>query len=65
MKLVFGIAEGMRHLAAIGLGHPSLSLSNVLLDSQKQPKISDFGMELFRKAQPTDKGEDFSDGIIV
>jgi serine/threonine protein kinase len=65
MKIMFGIAEGMRHLEAIGLAHGGLSLANVLIDEHNEPKVCDFGMGALRTGA-ADKGDDyFCYGVIV
>jgi serine/threonine protein kinase len=54
MKLLFGIAEGMRHLESLGRSHGGLGLGNVLLGENFEPLISDFGLSHFRPAPTPD-----------
>jgi serine/threonine protein kinase len=65
MKIMFGITEGMRHLEAIGLDHRGLSLANVLIAEQIEPKVCDFGMGALR-AGPADQGDHyFRYGVVL
>jgi hypothetical protein len=65
MKLLFGIAEGLRHLASLGLSHGTLVPTNILLDDQREPRLCDFGMDAFRPAQIVGKSDVFLYGSIV
>jgi serine/threonine protein kinase len=50
-KLCVGIASGMAQLAEHKLVHRDLSARNVLLDSETEPKVSDFGFSRALKAE--------------
>eukprot|EP01122_Echinamoeba_exundans_P016222 TRINITY_DN8155_c0_g1_i1.p1 TRINITY_DN8155_c0_g1~~TRINITY_DN8155_c0_g1_i1.p1 ORF type:complete len:789 (-),score=100.61 TRINITY_DN8155_c0_g1_i1:41-2407(-) len=50
-KLAVGIASGMAKLAEHKLVHRDLSARNVLLDSETEPKVSDFGFSRALKAE--------------
>jgi hypothetical protein len=54
MKLLFGIAEGMRHLESLGSSHGGLTLRNVLLNENFEPLICDFGLSYFRTTPTPD-----------
>ena len=41
--LLYGIAQGLNYLHSVSVIHRDLTATNVLLDSQATPKISDFG----------------------
>ena len=41
--LLYGIAQGLNYLHSVSVIHRDLTATNVLLDSQAIPKISDFG----------------------
>ena len=49
MKILFGVAEGMRHLEENGITHGNLSLKNVLLNAAFEPLVVDFGLDMFRE----------------
>eukprot|EP01122_Echinamoeba_exundans_P009925 TRINITY_DN357_c0_g3_i2.p1 TRINITY_DN357_c0_g3~~TRINITY_DN357_c0_g3_i2.p1 ORF type:complete len:2381 (+),score=375.38 TRINITY_DN357_c0_g3_i2:463-7605(+) len=53
--LIYGIACGMRDLAALKIVHRDLALRNVLLDEIGLPKISDFGYSRRLDAQSQGK----------
>ena len=44
LKIAQGIAAGMLHLHELGVIHRDLAARNILLDSNCNPKVSDFGM---------------------
>jgi hypothetical protein len=48
LKILFGVAEAIRHLHSIGIVHGALTLSNVLLDGEMEPLVCDFGREALR-----------------
>jgi serine/threonine protein kinase len=47
-NILLGAAEAIRFLHRLGIYHESLTLTNVLLDSNLEPKISDFSLDTFR-----------------
>lgn len=49
-KICVGMASGMRELAKVGLVHRDFSARNILLDSETEPKVSDFGFSRALKA---------------
>jgi serine/threonine protein kinase len=58
-RLIHGICEGLAHAHEVGIIHRDIKPSNILLDSNKRPKIGDFGL-----ARPIDSaaGEDIHVG---
>ncbi len=50
VRLITGICHGLAHAHAQGIVHRDIKPANILLDSQLQPKIGDFGL-----ARPLDK----------
>jgi serine/threonine protein kinase len=48
LKVLFGVAEGIRHLYHLQIPHRGLTLTNVLLTSRLEPKVCDFGLAEFR-----------------
>jgi serine/threonine protein kinase len=49
LKILFGIAEAIRHLHSIGVNHQALTAANVLFDAEMEPVICDFGRDEWRK----------------
>lgn len=46
--LIVGVAQGLKHAyEKIGLIHQDIKPQNILLDNEKQPRISDFGISAF------------------
>jgi hypothetical protein len=52
MKIIFGVAEGMRYLESVGHRHGGLTLHNVLLTDDCDPVISDYGVAQYRTGAP-------------
>jgi serine/threonine protein kinase len=48
LKIIFGIAEGLRHLHSLGIVHSALTATNVLLGPDFAPLTTDFGLGAFR-----------------
>jgi serine/threonine protein kinase len=48
LKILFGVAECLRHLHVTGCTHRFLTPSNVLLDSKLEPRVCDFGLGVYR-----------------
>jgi serine/threonine protein kinase len=60
LKVLFAIAEGLRHLHAIGIAHRFLTPSNVLIDERFEPRICDFGLGLYRAVDMPDFAQPFN-----
>jgi serine/threonine protein kinase len=43
LKILFGIAEALRHLHTVGITHQLLIPTNILVDVNFEPKLCDFG----------------------
>jgi hypothetical protein len=52
MKIIFGVAEGMRYLESLGHRHGGLSLHNILLTEDYSPVISHYGIAQYRTDPP-------------
>jgi serine/threonine protein kinase len=50
LKILFGLAEGLRFLHDQGFRHGRVSCNNVLLDANLNPYLSDFGLGLIRES---------------
>jgi serine/threonine protein kinase len=48
LKILFGVAEALRHLNDIGISHGSICPNNVLLGPNREPLICDFGLAALR-----------------
>jgi hypothetical protein len=53
-KVLFGVAEGLRHLHSLGLTHDSLTAENVLLTSEREPVVCHFGLGFARADRVAD-----------
>jgi hypothetical protein len=48
LKILFGVAEGLRHLHEWGIGYAFISLSNILVCDRFEPKLCEFGLTAHR-----------------
>ncbi|KAJ6244462.1 serine/threonine-protein kinase tnni3k-related [Anaeramoeba flamelloides] len=56
LKIIKGIAQGMKYLHyEKKIVHRDLKPENILLDSEKEPKIMDFGLSRFETQSPNSK----------
>ncbi len=58
-QILADVAEALRFLHRRGLTHCDLKLANVLMDSEGQPHVADFGLALHESAQAFRRGEVF------
>jgi serine/threonine protein kinase len=47
-KLLFGVAEALRHLEECGFSHGALTLQNILTSPSFEPQLSDYGLSALR-----------------
>jgi serine/threonine protein kinase len=60
LKILFGVAEGLRHLHSVGIAHRFLTPSNVVIDDQGEPRVCDFGLGIYRSVEMPSFAEAFN-----
>lgn len=59
LKIGRGLAGGLEQIHEAGILHRDLALSNILLDRDGVPRISDFGMARYTESSASEKTPDF------
>lgn len=59
LKIALGLAGGLERIHEAGILHRDLALSNVLLDRDGVPRISDFGLARYTEGSASEKTPDF------
>ncbi|KAF3791541.1 kinase and PP2C-like domain-containing protein [Nymphaea thermarum] len=49
LSIMIALAKGLRYLHSVGIAHRDVKPANILLDSELQPHLSDFGLATFKK----------------
>ncbi|XP_052115941.1 receptor-like protein kinase ANXUR2 isoform X3 [Arachis duranensis] len=72
LEICIGVAEGLNYLHTASIFHHNIKLSNILLDYDMVPKLSDFGLPWSEKIHAEDyaapellQGHDFTDKCDV